>query len=257
MAWHNRLVAARASNRIMPPYLFQHNCSRRSRLTSSRPGAMLITSYQAKPTSSFPSSSCSHYPLRSRTVTRCKPAVVHFNEIKQYEDTRPGQQLEAAQRQHADLCKFIIAKVVALHAILLGFGGTCYREHTLNQFKQLGLDQQRALTLAQNLHAHSVKYAHKLVTTRRANENKKHFSQPGSLRTQGSLMTLRTKVAYQKGDVQWGMDEGAERPMVARRQFKSSQTNVDLTKYQQSCNDEASALLAKIPRPMEWTTVRH
>eukprot|EP00983_Pelagomonas_calceolata_P062108 1147141-Pelagomonas_calceolata.AAC.2 len=41
-----------------------------------------------------------------------------------------------------------------------------------NQFKQLGLDQQRALNLARNLHAHSVKYAHKLVTTRRAIENK-------------------------------------------------------------------------------------
>jgi len=97
---------------------------------------------------------------------------VHLIEIKYCEDTRPGQQLVAAQQQHADLCRLISAKAVTLHTILLGVGGTCFREHTLNQLKQLGLDQQRALKLARNLHAHSVQYAHKLVTTRRAIENK-------------------------------------------------------------------------------------
>eukprot|EP00983_Pelagomonas_calceolata_P064445 1148124-Pelagomonas_calceolata.AAC.3 len=40
------------------------------------------------------------------------------------------QQLEAAQRQYADLCKLINAKVVTLHTVLLGVGGTCYTEHT-------------------------------------------------------------------------------------------------------------------------------
>eukprot|EP00983_Pelagomonas_calceolata_P019794 624749-Pelagomonas_calceolata.AAC.2 len=53
-------------------------------------------------------------------------------------DTRPGQQLELAQRQHADLCKDISGKAVTLYTVLLGVGGTCYTEHTLNQFKQLG-----------------------------------------------------------------------------------------------------------------------
>eukprot|EP00983_Pelagomonas_calceolata_P076885 1153610-Pelagomonas_calceolata.AAC.3 len=62
---------------------------------------------------------------------------------------------------------------VTLHTILLGVGGTCYREHTMNQFKQLGLDQQRALKLACNLHAHSVQYAHEVVSTRRAIKNSK------------------------------------------------------------------------------------
>eukprot|EP00983_Pelagomonas_calceolata_P011671 376008-Pelagomonas_calceolata.AAC.1 len=82
----------------------------------------------------------------------------------------PGQQLEAAQQQHTD-CKLNSAKVVALHTILLGVGGTCYTDHTLNQFKQLGLDHQRANKLAKKLCAHSVLYANKLVTTRRAMEN--------------------------------------------------------------------------------------
>eukprot|EP00983_Pelagomonas_calceolata_P123953 1161055-Pelagomonas_calceolata.AAC.1 len=55
--------------------------------------------------------------------------------------------MEAAQRQHADLCKLINAKVVTLHTILLGVGGTCYTEHTLNQFKQLRRKKERS-TLA-------------------------------------------------------------------------------------------------------------
>eukprot|EP00983_Pelagomonas_calceolata_P075764 1153135-Pelagomonas_calceolata.AAC.1 len=89
---------------------------------------------------------------------------------------RPGQQLEAAQQHHANLCKLINAKVMILHTILLGVRGTCDTEHTLNQFKQLRLDHQSANKVARKLHAHSVMYANKLVTTRRAVEN---FSQPG------------------------------------------------------------------------------
>eukprot|EP00983_Pelagomonas_calceolata_P043340 1138861-Pelagomonas_calceolata.AAC.1 len=54
---------------------------------------------------------------------------VHLIEIKYCEDTWPGQQLEVAQWQHADLCKLINAKCVTLHTILLGVGGTCHRAH--------------------------------------------------------------------------------------------------------------------------------
>eukprot|EP00967_Tisochrysis_lutea_P120800 scaffold198403_cov17-Tisochrysis_lutea.AAC.1 len=59
-----------------------------------------------------------------------------------------------------------------MHPILLGVGGTIYAEHILEQSKQLGLDHQRAMKLAQQLHAHSFHYAQKLVSTRRAIENK-------------------------------------------------------------------------------------
>eukprot|EP00983_Pelagomonas_calceolata_P083941 1156261-Pelagomonas_calceolata.AAC.1 len=76
---------------------------------------------------------------------------------KHCEDTRPGQQLEAAQRQYADFYRLISAKAVTLHTILLGVGGTCYTEHTLNQLKQLGLDHQRAIKLANRLHVHFCK----------------------------------------------------------------------------------------------------
>eukprot|EP00983_Pelagomonas_calceolata_P124341 1161097-Pelagomonas_calceolata.AAC.3 len=50
---------------------------------------------------------------------------VHLIEIKHCEDTKPGQQLEAAQQQHADPRKHMSAKVVTLRTIPLGVGGTC------------------------------------------------------------------------------------------------------------------------------------
>eukprot|EP00983_Pelagomonas_calceolata_P057006 1144886-Pelagomonas_calceolata.AAC.2 len=51
---------------------------------------------------------------------------VHVIEIKYSEDTRPGQQLATAQRQHADLCKIISGRAVTLHytsfsRVLVGF----------------------------------------------------------------------------------------------------------------------------------------
>eukprot|EP00983_Pelagomonas_calceolata_P004654 151942-Pelagomonas_calceolata.AAC.1 len=70
LAQHNLQIPAHASNRTIPPYLFPRNFPQRSRLTSSRPDAILTTPYQAKPTSSSPSSSSSHYALRSRHLTQ-------------------------------------------------------------------------------------------------------------------------------------------------------------------------------------------
>eukprot|EP00983_Pelagomonas_calceolata_P005290 172328-Pelagomonas_calceolata.AAC.1 len=46
LAQHNLQIPAHASNKIIPPYLFPRNFSRRIRLTSSRPDAILITPYQ-------------------------------------------------------------------------------------------------------------------------------------------------------------------------------------------------------------------
>eukprot|EP00983_Pelagomonas_calceolata_P081461 1155586-Pelagomonas_calceolata.AAC.1 len=195
LAQHNLQIPAYASNRIIPLYLFPRKFYKIFRLTSSRPDAIINTSYKAKPIPSSPSSTRSHHVLRSRhnpkqRTTRAnhvrQPHQLHVNqqhvhliEIKYCEDTRPERQLEAAQRQHADIqcscrvCKLISAKAVTLTLIFLpmGVGGTCYTDHTLNQFKQLGLDHQRANKLAHKLHAHSVQYANKLVTTGHAIEN--------------------------------------------------------------------------------------
>ncbi len=49
-------------------------------------------------------------------------------------------------------------------------GGTIYSPCILEPLKRLGLDPQKAIKLAVKLHAHSIQYAYKLVSTRRALE---------------------------------------------------------------------------------------
>ncbi len=76
--------------------------------------------------------------------------------------------------------------------ILLGVGGSIYTSHTLNHLKELGLDVRKAqiFKTALKLHAHSVLYAHKLSTTRRALEK--------SSRSQG--LGLEQRAAYHPQD---------------------------------------------------------
>eukprot|EP00983_Pelagomonas_calceolata_P133229 1161946-Pelagomonas_calceolata.AAC.1 len=118
---HNLQILAQASNRILPPYLLSSNFHKMSRLISSLLDALLITFYYAISTSSSSSSPSSHHVLRSRHGTQQRSNIaarirqpnqlsanqqhIHLVEIKYCEDARPGQQLEALQRQHADLCK--------------------------------------------------------------------------------------------------------------------------------------------------------
>eukprot|EP00983_Pelagomonas_calceolata_P051052 1142241-Pelagomonas_calceolata.AAC.3 len=68
--------------------------------------------------------------------------------------------------------------------IFLGVGGTCHIRPTQ---KELGLNHQQASKLARDLHAHFVQYAHKLVTTMPAIENKNNPQsqalKPGALST--------------------------------------------------------------------------
>ena len=101
-----------------------------------------------------------------------KERLIHLVEIKYCEDTRPSNQLEAAQQQHKNLCdNQLRGKTIMLHTILLGVGGSIYIPHTLQHFTDLGLDLQRSKKLAHSLHVHSVQYAYKLSSTRRAIEN--------------------------------------------------------------------------------------
>jgi len=93
---------------------------------------------------------------------------IHLIKIKYGEDTRPQNQLSAAQEQHKGLCSILQGASVALHTILLGVASTIYNNHTLEPFKELGLDSQRVRKLAFKLHVYSVKYAAKLIHTRRA-----------------------------------------------------------------------------------------
>jgi len=83
--------------------------------------------------------------------------------------------------QYNELCKQLQGAEINIHPILLGVGGTIYTAHTLDQFKKLGIDSQRSETFAKKLHAHSVQFAHKLTSTRRAIENKNPHHNTGAL----------------------------------------------------------------------------
>jgi hypothetical protein len=58
-------------------------------------------------------------------------------------DTRPQDQLSAAQEQQKVLSSISQGIPVILHTTHLEVGGTIYKNHTLKNFKKLGLDFQR------------------------------------------------------------------------------------------------------------------
>eukprot|EP00983_Pelagomonas_calceolata_P089719 1157340-Pelagomonas_calceolata.AAC.2 len=55
--------------------------------------------------------------------------------------------------------------------MLLGVGGVIHTPHTSEHLVKLVLDTHKATMLALKLHAHTVQYAHKLVSARRALED--------------------------------------------------------------------------------------
>eukprot|EP00983_Pelagomonas_calceolata_P078425 1154246-Pelagomonas_calceolata.AAC.4 len=77
---------------------------------------------------------------------------------------------EASKQQHHDLCRHLsrASAQVTLHTILIGVGGVIYNPHTLEPLNELGLDTHAATNLALKLHSHSVQYAEKLASIRRA-----------------------------------------------------------------------------------------
>ena len=177
------------SMRYVPKWLFKRGLSDREKQDSSRPDAILVTNKPIRPTPSN-----TQMALRSgtvlnrniRTTNASSPKdipenerVIHLVEIKYCEDTRPGHQLEAANEQHKKLCdRQLKGKNIVLHTILLGVGGSVYIPHTLKHFIDLGLDPQRSEKLAYTLHEHSVQYAYKLTSTRRAIEKNSASQNP-------------------------------------------------------------------------------
>eukprot|EP00983_Pelagomonas_calceolata_P066152 1148891-Pelagomonas_calceolata.AAC.1 len=133
----------------------------------SRGGHGRNREHSAPATATSPTSKVRH-PSRLHPEQR----HVHLVEVKYCEDTRPKNQLEASKQQHRDLCRNYLraSAQVTLHTILLGVGEIIYTPHTLEPLKELGLDTHTAIKLALKLHAHSVQYAYKLVSTRRALE---------------------------------------------------------------------------------------
>jgi len=72
------------------------------------------------------------------------------------EDTRLKNQLHAAHKQHKDICTLLQKAFITLYISLLGMGGTIYNNHTLEPFKELGLNSHWVKKLASKLHVHSV-----------------------------------------------------------------------------------------------------
>jgi len=205
-------IPVTAESRVPPALIFAINHNQRDRLTS-RPDAILVTPKKTRNINSQnqqnhpndqgltlrsgrrvvlgggqgpsaaataaggrpPTSATAYQPRQTRPQNLpWQRRTTHLIEIKYCEDTRPEQQLQAAHAQHSSLRRSIAGDHV-LHVILLGVGGVIYIPHTLEPLKSLGLDSQRAKSLALKLHAHSVHYAHKLVQTRRSLEHSPHF----------------------------------------------------------------------------------
>eukprot|EP00983_Pelagomonas_calceolata_P080047 1154968-Pelagomonas_calceolata.AAC.2 len=74
---------------------------------------------------------------------------------------------------------------ITLHIILLGVGGPSYTAHTPYYFRKIE-DPQKCTTLAPKLHAHSVQYAHKLTSTRRAIEKECTHQNPVALESRAA-----------------------------------------------------------------------
>eukprot|EP00983_Pelagomonas_calceolata_P011672 376032-Pelagomonas_calceolata.AAC.1 len=70
------------------------------------------------------------------------------------ENTRPGQQLEAVQQQHADLSELTSEEAASLQTTLLAVDGTCCTEHI--QFKHWGWTTN-VPSLAIKLYAHPLR----------------------------------------------------------------------------------------------------
>eukprot|EP00983_Pelagomonas_calceolata_P027786 872093-Pelagomonas_calceolata.AAC.1 len=73
----------------------------------------------------------------------------------------------------------------------MSVGGIKHTANAQDQFRKAGIDPQRCTKLARKLHAHSMRDAYKLTSTRRAIENRNTHINPGALEPR----TARKKVS--------------------------------------------------------------
>jgi hypothetical protein len=193
LAMQNLQIPNTAETRILPKWLFPPCFSDKSRFTSSRPDAVLVGPSPRKQKSNRlamkgggflkvaggkwrgrPGATLQHHqPSADPLFPPGSTDPAYFNVTSTTSRSRSVKTLDltanwlsAAQKQH-DL-HHPSTSLCTLHTILLERNGTIYNNHTLEPFKELGLDSQRIEKLASNLHVHFVNYAVKLVHTRRA-----------------------------------------------------------------------------------------
>lgn len=100
--------------------------------------------------------------------------VVRIVEVKYCNDTDRSRQESRAAQQHARLVELLeqAGQSVEQHTILLGVGGTIYKD-TLLHLKALGVDKDRAVKLLEKLSAYAVTQMRNIVHTRRGLETAK------------------------------------------------------------------------------------
>eukprot|EP00983_Pelagomonas_calceolata_P048085 1140913-Pelagomonas_calceolata.AAC.8 len=126
-------------------------------------------------------SSVTRIPALVRHPSQLPPEQRHVYLVKYFGDTRPKNQIQASKQQHHDLCCHLsrAAAQVTFHIFLLGVDGVIHTPYTLEPLKELGLDTHTGMRIKLDLklYAHSVQYAYKQTSTRRALENTPFNSQ--------------------------------------------------------------------------------
>jgi len=182
LAMQNLQIPDTAETRIVPKWLFPPRFPDKNRFTSSRPDAVLLAPISANQKSNRLAMKGGGFLGvtggnlgRTGSTSAAPPAATNrstfsrqhrpkglsilqrdIHLIEYCEDTRPQNQLSAAQEQHKSLCTFLSGASVTLHTILLGVGGTIYNNHTLEPFKELGLGSQIAVKIASKLNVNFV-----------------------------------------------------------------------------------------------------
>jgi len=99
---------------------------------------------------------------------------VHLVEVKYCRDTNRSWQEGKAEDQHKALMKLLTdpkrpTRVVKLHKVLLGVGGTMYKD-TRDQLKELGMDKAEIPTFLERLSLYAVRQMHEIICIRRGME---------------------------------------------------------------------------------------
>jgi hypothetical protein len=99
--------------------------------------------------------------------------TVHLVEVKYCRDTDRAVQETRAEAQHQELMGLLSAdgQTTRLHTILLGVGGTIYRD-TLDTLVDLGVDRTKAQATLERVSKYSVQQMYYIIKTRRGMEAK-------------------------------------------------------------------------------------
>ena len=161
--WNQGMEVPENVHRHIPDWLYPSG--RNPRTQQSRPDGIIVLPMQGR------NSTCSpmHMNPRDRDI--------HLMELKFCSDTKPEETLAVAQDQHKHTIQSLRTRPlrgahrnnrVSLHTILIGVAGTIYNTYTIKPLTHLGLNKEKAQTLAKSLQCHAVKALTKIQSTKNA-----------------------------------------------------------------------------------------